>query len=76
MTVQVSSLSSEHGLSVVICGNHESEPIYKIGSPCSECPEGTCCGDSCSGYYRGLCRNSSWVIAPPEGSQQPESAYE
>ncbi|KAJ8910008.1 hypothetical protein NQ315_006012 [Exocentrus adspersus] len=32
-------------------GNIPNQPIYKIGSPCSECPEGTGCGIE----YPGLC---------------------
>lgn len=43
-------------------GNHtRPTEVYKIGQPCSQCPEGTCCGSSCRRYgfsppFEGLCK--------------------
>ncbi|XP_077525279.1 CRISP/Allergen/PR-1-like [Amblyomma americanum] len=44
-------------------GNIRGEDVYKVGRPCSECPEGTCCGSSCRRYgivqpYEGLCKTT------------------
>lgn len=42
-------------------GNMRGEDVYKVGQPCSDCPEGTCCGASCRRYgytapFEGLCK--------------------
>lgn len=42
-------------------GDEWNEDVYKVGPPCSACPEGTCCGSSCRRYgftasYEGLCK--------------------
>lgn len=42
-------------------GNVRGEDVYKVGTPCSDCPEGTCCGGSCRRYgitpiHNGLCK--------------------
>lgn len=42
-------------------GNVRGEEVYKVGTACSDCPEGTCCGGSCGRYgvtpsYNGLCK--------------------
>lgn len=35
-------------------GNIPNLPVYKVGVPCSLCPEGT----ACSNFYRSLCEGS------------------
>ncbi|XP_049272149.1 CRISP/Allergen/PR-1 isoform X3 [Rhipicephalus sanguineus] len=42
-------------------GNVRGEEVYKVGPACTDCPEGTCCGESCQQYnitpsYSGLCK--------------------
>lgn len=42
-------------------GNVRGEDVYKVGRACSDCPDGTCCGDSCRRYgldqsQEGLCK--------------------
>lgn len=42
-------------------GNMRGQDVYKVGQPCSDCPEGTCCGPSCRRYgftapFDGLCK--------------------
>ena len=38
-------------------GNVISRPVYRVGRPCSQCPDAT----SCSYKYPGLCSRSSHV---------------
>ena len=38
-------------------GNVISRPVYRVGRPCSQCPDTT----SCSYKYPGLCSRSSHV---------------
>lgn len=36
-------------------GNLRDFPVYLEGSPCSRCPENSCCGASCNKDFPGLC---------------------
>ncbi|KAL3181988.1 hypothetical protein MRX96_035452 [Rhipicephalus microplus] len=42
-------------------GNVRGDEMYKVGTACTNCPEGTCYGESCEEYniapsYNGLCK--------------------
>ncbi|XP_037278480.2 venom allergen 5 [Rhipicephalus microplus] len=42
-------------------GNVRGDEMYKVGTACANCPEGTCYGESCEEYniapsYNGLCK--------------------
>ena len=65
---QVSDMSRGHDNVTLCCGRYYvcnygeggnviSRPVYRVGRPCSQCPDST----SCSYKYPGLCSRSSHV---------------
>ncbi|KAH9367438.1 hypothetical protein HPB48_012214 [Haemaphysalis longicornis] len=60
-------------------GNMRGEDVYKVGQPCSDCPEGTCCGASCRRYgytapFEGLC--TGYAEAVLEAGQSAEMTFD
>ncbi|KAH7950820.1 hypothetical protein HPB52_001946 [Rhipicephalus sanguineus] len=61
-------------------GNVRGEEVYKVGPACTDCPEGTCCGESCQQYnitpsYSGLC-TTGHAESVLEAGQSAEMTFE